>query len=418
MIVKPKVLYVVGSCLTKNTSANMSHNAFIKGFLDNNCSVDIMMAKDSWGEQDNSLPVFQNADYHDFSSISFGERIRRIGTSENTNYSESENTDPKITNDTVAAKKTIKDRIRSILKKTFYFVFKPDPCYPLQKVWIKKAKKFSSDFFYDIVVSNSCPEAAHKLVYELIKSNRINYNRWVQIWEDPWYYDVYGGMSEEIKEEEHFLLRQASEVYYVSPLTLMYQKKYYADCADKMKCIPLPFWEYEKQSTENPIQDSFGYFGDYYSVTRNLRPFYNALKESGFNGLIYGDNDLPLAKTEKIEVSGRVTLDVLSKVQNKTQILVHLSNLKGGQIPGKIYHYSATNKPILFILDGTDEEKQELRRFFGQFNRYYFCENDEASILETMKKIVSDERSFEVVDAFSPKEVVKKIINDEKAIIY
>ncbi len=38
------VLYVVGSCLTKNTSANMSHNAYVQGLLENGCNVDIIMA--------------------------------------------------------------------------------------------------------------------------------------------------------------------------------------------------------------------------------------------------------------------------------------------------------------------------------------------------------------------------------------
>ena len=30
-----KVLYVTSACLTKNTSANMSHNGYVKGLIDN-----------------------------------------------------------------------------------------------------------------------------------------------------------------------------------------------------------------------------------------------------------------------------------------------------------------------------------------------------------------------------------------------
>ena len=47
-----RVLYVVGSCLTKNTSANMSHNGYVQGLLENACQVDILMSEDSWGVQD------------------------------------------------------------------------------------------------------------------------------------------------------------------------------------------------------------------------------------------------------------------------------------------------------------------------------------------------------------------------------
>ena len=109
-------------------------------------------------------------------------------------------------------------------------------------------------------------------------------------------------------------------------------------------------------------------------------------------------------------VSGRVTLDILSKVQEKTDVLVHLSNLQGGQIPGKIYHYSATTKPILFILDGTKEEKQALVEYFGKFDRYYFCENETEAILEAMRKICSEKKAFRIVEHFKPKNVIQMII--------
>lgn len=405
---KPKVLYVVGLCLYNNTSANMSHNAFVKGFIENGYEVDIVMPDNSWGARDKKLKRL-NANYYEYPFYSNADKIRMKFSYANSKRDKT-NEDIDTYKGSKSSNKRIKVTLRELIKKSFYLLFKTDPRYGREVTWLKKAQNFSCEKKYDLVVSNSCPEASHKLVLLLTEKKRIKYKRWVQIWEDPWYYDLYGGHTLAEKEEEHFLLRQASEVYYVSPLTLMYQKKYYEDCADKMKCVPLPFLEYEEQSTENPIQGSFGYFGDYYSVTRNLVPFYNALRESGCKGFIYGDNDLNLQSTDKIEVSGRVTLDILAGIQGKIEVLVHLCNLKGGQIPGKIYHYSATTKPILFILDGTEEEKKELINFFGKFNRYYFCENNEDDILSTMKKIVEERKTFESVKEFSPKEVVKKIL--------
>lgn len=50
-----KVLYITGSCLTKNTSANMSHNGYVQGLLENGAEVTILMANDSWGKTDNKL---------------------------------------------------------------------------------------------------------------------------------------------------------------------------------------------------------------------------------------------------------------------------------------------------------------------------------------------------------------------------
>lgn len=406
------VLYIVGANLTRNTSANMSHNAYLQGLIENGCNVDVIMESDSWGEIDSSLKLYDKAKYFEYNSVSLSDKIRKRFSNANSKQVGADDTVKKnsIRNKGLSTKQSI----RQLTKKFFYLVFKPDTLYPLDRAWIKEATAFSAEKQYDLVISNSSPAASHKLADILIKKKRIHTDRWIQIWEDPWYYDLYGGHTEAEKIEEHNLLKNASEVYYVSPLTLMYQKRYYSDCAEKMKCIPLPFLDFSNAEIATITHNnSFGYFGDYYSVTRNLIPFYEALVKSGYTGYIYGDSDLTLNGTNHIHVSGRVTLDILSKKQDKTEVLVHLSNLKGGQIPGKIYHYSATTKPILFILDGTDDEKKALLEFFGKFDRYYFCENDTEAILEAMKKICSEKKDFMPVDQFNPKNVIQRIIDVE-----
>lgn len=409
-----RVLYISGSCLTKNTSANMSHNSFVKGLLDNGADVDVVMPCDSWGEEDKRLPRWDNVKYFEYESYSFSDKIRNKFS----NSGKKERLELKETDTLLEVKENqiakIKCKIRKLIKAFFYFIFPRDEIYPLEKTWIKNAKKFKSDVQYDIMISNSSPAASHKLASILLDNGRIKTNRWIQIWEDPWYFDLYGGHSERIREEEHYLLEKAQEIVYVSPLTLMYQKRYFQNCACKMRDVPLPFLKNEEKSDQ--IDDdkiSFGYFGDYYSQTRNLIPFYKALKESNFIGYIYGDTDIALASTDKIEVNGRVTLDILSTIQEQTRVLVHLCNLKGGQIPGKIYHYSATNKPILFIVDGSKEEKEILVKHFSKYDRYYFVENDSRKILETMNLIINEKREFSMVEDFEPKNVIRKLIYEK-----
>ena len=142
-----------------------------------------------------------------------------------------------------------------------------------------------------------------------------------------------------------------------------------------------------------------------------MRPFYEAIKRTGYRCYIYGDSDFSLEKTDKIEISGRVTLDKLQEIQDKTTVLVHLCNLRGGQIPGKIYHYSVTDKPILFILDGTEEEQKALRSYFEPFNRYYFCPNNADEIEATLHRIHNAKTAFGAIDAFLPKNVTAIILN-------
>ena len=404
------ILYISGTCLTRNTSANMSHNAFVQGLLENNCNVDIIMADDSWGEHDELLPIWEGAEYYTFPSVSVSDRIRRkMKGIEGSHPAEVKEEHSSNAGYSFSAK--CRSLIRSFGKKAFYFFFKPDPIYPLEKEWLKNARHFQSKKHYDLVISNSSPAASHKLASELINQKHINCKRWIQIWEDPWYHDLYGGHSSDIEREEHLLLSEASEIVYVSPLTLMYQKKFFPDCSPKMTCIPLPALRLEQDGIPDYTESySFGYFGDYYSKTRNILPFYEAVRESGYQCYIYGDSDLMLDKGDHIDVSGRVTLDNLQTVQNKTTALVHICNLRGGQIPGKIYHYSVTDKPILFILDGTEEEQKELVRFFGTRNRYYFCHNTVEEIRITIEKMASERKRFFAVNEFLPKQVVEKLL--------
>lgn len=410
-----KVLYVSGSNLRKNTSANISHNAYVQGLIENGCEVDIIMANTSWGEHDSEMPFWNEAKYYEFNSVSYLEKLKRKvkGKIDTNNRAfagkELSNTD------SISTKTNSREYIRRILKKIFEIFFLRKSVYELEETWLKNAMKFRGKISYDIIISNSSPEASHKLVQLLLSKKRIKGKRWIQIWEDPWFYDVYGGVSEKKREEEHSLLQTAEEIYYVSTLTLKYQKEYFSDCAHKMKHIPLPFLRIEDNSLKDLDDDlMFGYFGDYYSNTRNILPFYQALTECGANGIICGDSDIHLVDTEKIKINGRVTLDKLKVFQNQTSFLVHLSNVKGGQIPGKIYHYSATTKPILFILDGTMEEIKEIKSYFEKFNRYFFCTNDKHEIKKTIKILIEgkfDLRGFPVKE-FEPKQVVANLLRN------
>ena len=71
-----KILYVVGACLTKNTSANMSHNGFLKGLIENGADVDVLMANSSWGEEDKALPKWKEAQYYEYNAISFADKLK------------------------------------------------------------------------------------------------------------------------------------------------------------------------------------------------------------------------------------------------------------------------------------------------------------------------------------------------------
>ena len=389
----------------------MSHNGYVQGLLENGAELDIIMASDSWGESDNKLPKWTKAQYYEYNSMSFADKLRNLAKK----FIPLPSTTNTTSNNQIQQKQAANIRegvsLRSVAKQIFYTLFKPDPVYPLNATWLKKAAKFKSVVEYDLVISNSSPSASHKLVSILTAKGRIKYKRWVQIWEDPWYHDLYGVYSNAILAEEHTLLQDAQEIYYVSPLTTHYQKIHFADCAHKMKNIPLPFLAFGEERSSADKNVTFGYFGDYYAHTRNLQPFYEAMIATDSRGYIYGNSDLKLHSNEKLVVSGRVTLDVLENVQRQTSVLIHLCNLRGGQIPGKIYHYSATTKPILFILDGTEEEQNIIKEHFAQYDRYFFCNNTKEDIEQAISQLSTNYSKYcgRVVHEFSPQQVVAQL---------
>ena len=225
--------------------------------------------------------------------------------------------------------------------------------------------------------------------------------------------DLYNqNRNKKIEKEENRLLNAADKIVYVSPLTLLYQKKMFLYAANKMTWFPLPY--YYKNEEEYKVNDElkFGYFGDYFSFSRNLIPFYEAAQEKGISVKIYGNSDLKLSETKNIIIHSRIGLEELAKKEKETDVLVCLCNLRGGQIPGKIYQYSATTKTILFILDGTVEEQKVLKNYFEQFNRYIFCENNVTDIKRAISDIMNYKYNVknESVEFFNPENIMKKVL--------
>ena len=95
-----------------------------------------------------------------------------------------------------------------------------------------------------------------------------------------------------------------------------------------------------------------------------------------------------------------------------------MCNLKGGQIPGKIYQYSATNKKILFILDGSESEISVLENYFKKFNRYIFCKNNVVDIEFAIKEIEKSGILIIVVSLCTeePNDVMVKEFEEAKSI--
>lgn len=398
-----KILVINGECIQTNTSANLCHLAYVRGLVNAGHEVTLLSADGKDYELDPAMVIPEAVKCHTYYGVSLYEKLslrKKAG----------ETAAAAVAADASAAageKPELKRKVKD-------FVLSLYGVHGIYATFVRKAQKFRSDELFDYVLSISTPVTSHLIAHNLRKAGHIKAGHWIQIWEDPWHSDAYGfNGAEKIRKEEARLLSFAEKVCYVSPLTLENQKRLYPESAHKMFWQPLPFYYQSAETTTDKGCNRYGYFGDYAPVARNLAPFYEAAKQTGVEVNICGNPSKLFASTERIHIHPRLTLDKLKPIEDSTNVLIFLCNRKGGQIPGKIYQYSATDKTILFILDGTGEEQKVLKEFFGKFNRYVFCQNNAEDIACAIRRIESGdlgEVENRPLDDFDPTITIENIL--------
>lgn len=374
-----KILVINGECIQTNTSANLCHLAYIRGLVSAGHEVTLLSADGRDYQLDPAMVIPEEVRQYTYYGVSLYEKLSLRKKAQSAPSAPM----PQPTAQT-EGKPGLKRKIKDFALSLY-------GVHGIYAAFVRKAQKFHADEVYDYILSVSTPPSGHLIAHNLIKAGHIQAKHWIQIWEDPWYSDAYGfNGKDKIHKEEKRLLSFAEKVCYVSPLTLQNQKRLYPESAHKMFWQPLPFYyKAEKTETLSYTKNCYGYFGDYAPVARNLEPFYEAAVETGVEVNICGNPANLFASTEHIHIHPRLPLDKLKPIEDRTNVLIFLCNRRGGQIPGKIYQYAATDKTILFILDGTPEEQQVLQEYFGRFNRFVFCQNTQEDIARAIRMIES-----------------------------
>lgn len=400
-----RVLVINGDCIQTNTSANLCHLSYIRGLLEAGHEVTLLSADGRDYKLDSKMEIPAQVTHYTIYGVSLYEKLslrkKRPAVQVNTGVADHTQVPP-----------STKERIVRAVKNAILACYGVHGTYA---TFVRKAKGFSLDETFDYVISISTPVTSHLLTHNLLKAGHIKAAHWIQIWEDPWYSDAYGfNGKEKIRKEEKRLLSFAEKVCYVSPLTLENQKRLFPESAEKMIWMPLPAYYKNNESEQKHSQKNvYGYFGAYYPAARDLEPFYAAAKKTEISTNICGDPSDLFRPTEQIHIHPRLPLAELKPIEDCTNVLVFLCNRKGGQIPGKIYQYSATNKTILFILDGTEEEQAVLKTFFGKFNRYVFCQNTVDDIARAIRQIEAGDLGTAqnaALNDFEPKKIVERIL--------
>ena len=305
---------------------------------------------------------------------------------------------------------------KNILIRILYFIYKKIDLFGSSILLLKYKNEVLNSLEgenYDIHLSFSDPKSAH-IFASLIKKNNKNLF-YIQQWGDPLVHDITNKSILPVwvkKIIERKLMKNANQIYYVSPLTLNEQRTTFKSEAEKMLFLPTPCEVKEyKNVRKNRIQ--VGYLGSYNSAARDIMPLYNAAcKCKDIDFWFVGDSDIKLEPKSNIRIIERVSQKELAQYVEMSDILICLMNKKGSQIPGKLYNYAGTNKEILVLEDG--ERGKEITKFFSTYQRYTFVDNNETKIEECLKQyIVNGIPNRTAVEQFKPYYIANALISSK-----
>ncbi len=271
------------------------------------------------------------------------------------------------------------------------------------------------DEHFDLIISTSDPKTTHVFVKKLINKG-LSYGRWIQHWGDPMYGDITRSNAYPncvVKWYERRIIKWADKVVYVSPFTADMLREVHPSMSNRIDFVPLPCEEIIDKPTTIVQTDilKLAYLGDYSPSIRNILPLYEAVK--GMEGVqltIAGISSLKLESTDNITILPRIPHNECHQLEMSSDVLVTICNLRGTQIPGKVYYAAASQKHMLVILDG--DKKDKLKEYVESFGRYIVCDNTVESIQTALYKIRDNNNTikYTVPEMFLPENNVSVIL--------
>lgn len=363
-----KILFITTSFGNYSDSQTIRFFQYLSGIKDNEINVDFIVPNC----KDVNLDLFDNLDFpfRVFKTESiFSQKIEKI--CEGSSF------------------------LSKVFKNIAYYFFYPDYFSGFSSLVLKKFENIYSLSKPDVIISSSGSCEAHLTAYKLKKKHNI---KWITDFGDPW--------SIVDKEQRPWFYK----------VTLFYEKKIFSNSDivlftthetlnEYKKIYPLVHMEvleygyvssqfFSEKSVSEKIK--IAHIGAAYVSDRNLIPSIEVLSEYSdyFDYSIIGNHSLKFQEfAESINYDmkfvNRVSFEDSLFEINRTDVLVIVGNIGKLQIPGKVFHYLASKKIIIYAnqqpLD-TDPSYKILKKFGG----ILFCENSLEGIKERIDYLLEN----------------------------
>lgn len=297
------------------------------------------------------------------------------------------------------------------VKKKACYVYSLFSIYDRRKSFVKQINSMLFNEKFDVVISSSDMKSAHLYVEELFKQDSSIANKWIQYWGDPLSNDISVKRLLPdflVEKEEQRIISKCDKAVYVSPFTADMIKNKYPQLADKIDFLPIPVVETDENRSGTSSTKLLGYLGDYDTANRNIHPLLEVIINNNFDFVIAGNSDVKIESNDKIRVYKRMPVDEIEKMQQEIDIFICLCNKSGTQIPGKVYHYAATSKPVIVVLDG--DRADDIAQFLSTFERYYLCNNRPDEILKCIKAAMNNHEAYSLPAVLKTENVAHAIL--------
>lgn len=392
-----RILFVTFSDIGVCSSSNIRNVSLIKGLLELGHSVDIVSYKT------NNKAQIQD---ETFSTITDRCKVFELYGSL---------VSDKVSGGLLAKNtKSIKAKLYNFLRKIYYAL---EPVDSLRRTALSLNIEGLRLGEYDLMISSSNPYSVHILAERIKKRYFPNGIKWAQYWGDALYFDTlirHPIFPSRLKKAEYKLICNSDAIFYTNAVVLEKQKKLFKDMADKMAFIETPY-AFAKMSEKREFSYQVGYFGSFSTVVRDIIPLYTVLSAEDYRSVIIGNGDVEIKSTNNLTVMPRATVSVVREYEDDTRILACICNKlpsnkkETGLIPGKAYHYGATDKTVLMIGASPDVEA-----FLKKYNRFVFVPNDSQQIKDTIagilkKPIVQEQPLTEVEPICAAKRLIETV---------
>jgi len=241
---------------------------------------------------------------------------------------------------------------------------------------------------YDFVITSHEP-IVDTLIGLALKKRGI---KWIADLADPISASYYPGFWRLILKKIEKKVLEKADAIIVTNDAIKNKYNKYVNSKDKILVITqgfdLKFFKFQKEFNKND-RFTLAYTGSFYKDFRNPEALVKALSRLNFNfefrlaGRLEGFLPVFEPIKQKVKYLGVLPHKEVLKVQASSDVLVYLGNKLENQIPGKIFEYLGSGRPILCIIQSKKDPVGGLVRNLGIGE---VCFNEPEGIYQAINK--------------------------------